>query len=173
MRLLLESSKKARALFCSRSVGAPAGEKRKRLELFDIITKNQLRTVRAVRAFADQENRAGHSALAEYCTRQGQKLEDIVENAWAIADAPHVLDSCTTLMDKLAKAAQGLPCKCDGQWQVGAEKILRHNAIDPLVFCRSICRALRLGAKRMANVAVVGNVCCGKSTLLEPLRVYL
>ena len=47
---------------------------------------------------------------------------------------------------------------------------LMNNGIDVHTFAHAVCAALHHGAKRGANVAVVGVAGCGKSALLEPLE---
>ena len=148
-----------------------AGRRRgQRQTLFEVISANGLRTVEALRAFAASEASAGRHTLAEYCTRQGHKLGDILDNAWAVADAPEQARAPKSLTDKLARAAEELPCECEGRWTAGACAVLGRNNINPDHFAQAVYRALAVGAKRGANVACVGEGGCGKSTLLEPLE---
>jgi hypothetical protein len=145
--------------------------KRKRLSLFEEIKGNDIQSVEALRAHAGREAEQGRNALAEYCARQGQKLEEVLSNVRSIIDAPRQLSGGkTTLVEKLQKAAVDLPCECRGQWAPGAAAILQRNGIEVQTFCSSVLRALHLGAKRGANVACVGAGGCGKSSLLEPLE---
>ena len=65
-------------------------------------------------------------------------------------------------------AAVELPCDCQGRCARGAEKILFRNGYSVGMFCEAVLTALRVGARRGANVACVGAGGCGKSTLLEP-----
>ena len=74
-------------------------------------------------------------------------------------------------MEKLQRAAQNLPCTCDGRWAPGATSILEWNSISVDEFCSAVCRALQLGSVRHVNVLCAGPRGCGKSTLLESLEL--
>lgn len=108
--------------------------------------------------------------MAELCTRSGRKLEEMLQSAWAVADAPAQLQGPGTLTDKLQEATTALPCVCGGRWIPGAVAVLQRNGIETTVFAKAVYRALSLGAARGANVACVGAGGCGKSTLLESLE---
>ena len=151
-----------------------AGDKRRRARapsLFDVVSTKRVRTVVELQRLANDEAAEGNPALAEFCTRQGHKLQDLLDNAWQIIEAPQrALDAQRTLMDTLRQAASDLTCVCAGRWPDGARLILRNNDIPVRTFCASAIKALTLGAKRGANVACVGRGGCGKSTLIEPLE---
>ena len=150
---------------------ASGGEKRKRMSVFDEICQHKLHTVTALRAHAMEEAKAGRSALAEYCTRQDAKLEDVLQGAWAVLGAAaELVAESKSLMDKLVDASVNLPCECGGRWAPGAAEHLRRNGIPVGAFCGAVLQALRIGAGRGSNVALIGEGGCGKSTLLEPLE---
>ena len=148
-------------------------QKRQRLSLFEVIKEHNLHSVTQLLAHACELSEKGSKDLAEFCSRQGHKLEEVVHNAWSVIGAPKkLLDEKKTLMDKLFYAASGSkPCVCGGRWAQGAEATLRWNMIDVGEFCRAVVTALRVGAKRGVNVACVGSGGCGKSTLLEVLEI--
>lgn len=166
---LLHKSHRAGSLLGGRQ--EPADQKRQRLCLFEEIQKHQLRSVVALQAHACNEYKAGRVALAEFCSRQGGKLEDLVANDWSVIEAPErAICVSASLIEKLWRASTELPCKCSGNWAAGAQDILARNYIDTFTFCGAVLEALRCGAKRGANVACIGLGGCGKSTLLEPLE---
>ena len=169
---LLEANQKSKMLLAARGDTQKAGEKRKRDNFYKIIVENQLRTTSAFRTFANKEAAAGRGEMAEFYTRCGHKLEDMLDNAWAIVEAPKEeisLQGCGSLLEKLEKAAVALPCLCGGAWPRGAAHILSRNRIDTMHFCAAVLRALKVGARRGANIACVGAKGCGKSTLIEAL----
>lgn len=147
--------------------------KRERLpSLYEVVKGNNLRTAQELQARACAEAAEGRTALAEYCTKNGSKLQEIVANVWGIVGSPEKLSATqTTLLQKLAVGA-ATTCTCKGCWAGGAEQILMSNMITPEVFCAAVRRALELGAKRGSNLACVGERGCGKSALLEPLERY-
>lgn len=164
---LLRASSKSGALNRKRLAGMDA-QKRKRLNLFEEIKANKLRSVDELEAHAATEAIAGRNALADFCSRQGDKVEAIISNAWKVIDAPLRLKvGSKTLFEKLVAASTELPCICGGVWAAGAEAVLARNGIPVPQFCGAVVRALKLGAVRGANVACVGDAGCGKSTLLQ------
>ena len=165
---LLESSKRAEELLCTRA--REQKEKPRRAGVFEDIATQRLRSVAELRTFAAREAAAGRHGLADFCTRQGHKLDDVLQHAWAVIDAPSQAGSTKTLLDKMADVAESSPCVCGGAWQRGAVDVLRRNRIDPAEFARAIHRALEHGARRSTNVACVGEGGCGKSSLLEALE---
>jgi hypothetical protein len=166
--LLMSSHKYSTLNDARRSHGE---QKRKRLSLFDEIQSHDLRTVTQFQAYACEQAKKGNNSLAEFCTRQGHKIEDLLRNTWNIVEAPTLLmKGKESLIDKMQKAAAELPCVCSGRWAPGAAAVLSLNAIDVKFFCSMVLRALRVGAKRGSNVACVGEGGCGKSTLLEALE---
>ena len=140
-------------------------------ELYQVIQNHNLKSVAAFQAHAFAEAAKGNFRLAEYCTKQGHKLQGAIDQAWAIQSAPTRLEwNSLTLLEKLAKKAETLQCECQGAWIPGAIKILTRNGHDPAVFCAAIRLALQLGARRGVNIACIGIGGCGKSALLEALE---
>ena len=154
------------------AAGVGSGKRERLPNLYQLVRTHDLRSVVAFRAHAAAEDTAGRGALAEYCTRQGRKLQELLDNAWAVADAPRELASAAnTLLDKLRHAAEDLPCLCGGSWIRGVTQILELNGFSVQGFCIAVCRALHFGAKRGAHIALVGPAGCGKSTLVEALEL--
>ena len=139
--------------------------------VFQVIKANGLRSATALEAYACAEESKGRAKLAEFCTKNGHKLPAMVHQAWAVMSAPERLAwSSMTLIEKLAKQAEALPCECAGSWTPGALAILERNEIPASAFAGAVRRALEVGARRGVNVACVGAGGCGKSTLIEPLE---
>ena len=165
---LLESGRKYAAIRGAKQ--QEEAQKRRRLSVFQDIASHNLRTAGELRVHAAGEAVAGRHNLADFCTRQGHKLEEVVENAWAVIEAPSQAGSATTLLGKMQHTAETQPCVCSGAWIPGAMKVLHRNGIDPAVFTGAVYQALEHGALRGTNVACVGAGGCGKSTLLEALE---
>jgi len=170
---LLEAGRRsARANQGRRGGNAAAQQKRERApKLFEVIAQQKVQSGVEMRELAHKEAKAGRPALAEWCTRQGHKIDQVVANANAVLDAPDAAArSRLSRMDKLRDAADHVPCCCDGKWEAGAARILKGNKIPANAFCGAVLRALQLGARRTCNLACVGVGGCGKSSLLEPLE---
>ena len=171
---LEKSRASARGLSRRAPQDAACGEaKRKRVpDLYALIKEKEFRSVLDVQLYANEEAANGNGALAEYCTRNGHKLQGMLDSAIAVMDAPQKsLDAKLTRVEKLQRAAQTLPCQCGGRWAPGAANVLQWNSISVDVFCNAVCRALQLGAVRHVNIACIGPKGCGKSTLLESLEL--
>ena len=149
-----------------------APQKRERApDVFELVQTKRFRTAMDLKEHACEEAAAGRPALAQWCTRRGGMVQEFIDNAWGVLDAPQrALRSKRTRTEILQAAARDLRCVCGGVWRAGAESILAANNIDKHDFCKAVCRALSLGAVRGANVACVGRGGCGKSTLFEPLE---
>lgn len=153
--------------------GAGDKTKRERLpSLFELIQEHNIRTPQQLQARACTDAAEGRTALAEYCTKNGGKLQEIIANALGVMEAPaKISEAPLTLMQKLAAVAANGQCSCGGCWAEGAKAILDANRIDPAVFCGAVRYALEMGARRGVNIACVGERGCGKSTLLESLEL--
>jgi hypothetical protein len=152
---LLEASARSDAI---RTCKKDLSKKRERApDLYNLVHEKRFRTALDLQAHAAKEALDGRFALAEWCTRKGEDLEDLVDNAWAVMDAPQrAVEAKRTRLDKLKVAAAELPCICGGAWRPGAEQILVGNGISVDVFGKAVCRALHYGAMRGVNVACVG-----------------
>ena len=108
--------------------------------------------------------------MAEFCTNCGEdKLGDLVRSAVAVLEAPKVLALKTSSrMDLLRRAASEMSCTCEGVWMPGARQVLENQGEDVGQFCRDVCRAFELGARRGVNMAIIGEPGCGKSMIFEP-----
>ena len=52
--------------------------------IFEVVKDNELRTLADFQQFANKEAQEGRVALAEYYTRNGSKVETMIQNAWAV-----------------------------------------------------------------------------------------
>ena len=88
---LLRRSRKGASLFSSRTCGAsgpcPGGQKRKRFSLFEVIQAGNVTTAEELRAIAGKEAIAGNVQLAEFCSRQGNRIEEVVASARSVIEA--------------------------------------------------------------------------------------
>ena len=148
------------------------GPKRIRVaDVYELVRAGGFRHALALQAHAEGLARQGDSALAEFCTTHGTvRLQDHLNAAWAVIDAPCAMAAAPTRLGKLRECAASRSCICDGTWKAGAAFVLENNGEDVRRFGRYICRALAIGAKRGANIAVIGVPGSGKSTILQPLE---
>ena len=172
LRRLLEAGATHERAFQGRKRRADgAAEEHVSRNVYQVIKANGLRSAEAFQAHACAEESKGRGKLAEFCTKNGHKLQAMVDQAWAVVSAPERLAwNALTLVEKLAKQAGALPCECAGAWAPGALAILERNEIPASAFTGAVRRALEVGARREVNVACVGAGGCGKSALLEPFE---
>ena len=155
------------------ALGVLGGQrKRPRVDsVFELVKKHRIKKLAEMEIIGHREAGEGSSAVAELCTRTGHKMQQLIDNANRVIDAPKLLEeSGLTLMDKLRRGAAHLDCECGGAWIDGAVDVLDRNKITPQCFAKAILRALELGAKRGVSVGIVGKAGCGKSMLVEPLE---
>ena len=156
------------------AAGSGGGEAPKRVrvtDIYEIVRTGGFRHALALQAHAESLARAGDPSLAQFCTRHGTlRLQEHLNAAWAVLDAPRALTPAPTRLEKLKACAAEGRCVCGGLWQAGAAFVLSNNGEDPRVFGRDVCRALALGAKRGVHLGLVGEPGSGKSMIFQPLE---
>ena len=144
-------AQEANAAQAGRRATSASGQKRGRARapnIFDIVSKKRVRTVSELQCLVAEEAQQGNAALAQFCTRQGHKLEELLNNAWHVLEAPQrALESQRTLIQRMRQAACDLPCLCGGLWTGGAAFILHHNGIPLHAFAGAVIKALTFGRK--------------------------
>lgn len=84
--------------------------------------EHNLTTVEQFHAYASKEADAGRGALAEYVTRNGKKVEEVIANALQVVDAPRrLVASQMSLYEMLQAAAKDKPCLCASRWVRGVK----------------------------------------------------
>ena len=153
---------------------AAPGETAKRIrvaDIYDIVRAGGFRHALALQAHAEVLSRQGDVSLARFCTSHGTtRLQEHLNAAWAVIDAPTSLVPTPTRLEKLKECAMYHRCVCGGVWKAGAAFVLENNGEDAALFGRDVCRALALGAKRGVHMAIVGEPGSGKSMILQPLE---
>ena len=84
--VLLQASRKSMMLNSCRH-GDIRAKRPRAPSVYELVKNKSIETVDALQAFAE-EAQAIRPALAEYCIRQGHKLDDQLTNAWAVVGAP-------------------------------------------------------------------------------------
>ena len=184
LRRLLEAGARSSRAYGGRRARAASGagseagsvptETPKRLrvgDVYGVVRSGGFRHALALQAHAENLAQQGDPSLAQFCTTHGTvRLQEHLNAAWAVLDAPRSLAAAPTRMAKLRQFASSEPCICQGIWKAGAAFVLVNNGEDTKLFGRDVCRALALGAKRGMNMAIVGEPGSGKSMILQPLE---
>lgn len=143
-----------------------------KLQVLDIIRHNKLWSETLIYAHAASEEAAGRRGLVAFLSENDQ-VEVLIRKAQLLTDAPKlVAKACLSLIEQLQSARASQPCTCpvQGQWLAMAQEILHHNGLTG-VFEQAVYRALAEGRKKKNNVFIVGESNCGKSFLLNPLKM--
>ena len=138
-------------------------------DLYEMVGKTGVRTADQFQAHAHDMACQGEARLAEYCTIVGTMLQQNLDAAWAVHEAPGRLAAAAPDRICRLRRAAGFACTCDGLWIPGAIRILNLNGDSAIEFGHDVHVALALGAKRGANMALIGPPGIGKSMLFEPL----
>lgn len=154
------------------TTGLPTGKRIRSGDVYAIVSRtgSNVRTALDLQSLAAKTASQGDSRLAEFCTAMGQeKLERLVHGAVSVLGAPENLRlKESSRMELFRQAASKNPCECKGVWIPGVLWILGIQKEPVGAFCRDVCRALEVGARRGTNFAIVGEPGCGKSTPFEP-----
>ena len=141
------------------------------LEICDFITKHNIKSEKELYAVASERRADGENDLAEYVTRFPKTLNDIIASAWKLNDSANsVKEKRIPRMDRI-KLAAAEPCVagCNGQWHRCATKVLRKNAIHPVVFASALHKLLLEGRGKYRNILITGPANCAKTFILSPV----
>ena len=140
-------------------------------DVFSFVKETGVRTVDQLRERAHVQAQEGDKRLAEFCTvHKEEDLVNYLAGAWAVHDAPQRATAARPVdrITKLRHAAAG-QCTCGGRWIDLITFVLQNNGEDVQAFCTDVFTALSVGARRGANMAIIGPPGCGKSTVFEAL----
>jgi len=162
----------ARKLKCPVGTDSPGNAKRVRVsDVYQIVRAGGFRHALALQAHAEGLAHAGDSSLAQFCTTHGTaRLQEHLNAAWAVLEAPKAMSAAPTRLAKMQECATHRGCVCQGVWKSGAAFVLNHHGEDPKRFGMDVCKALALGARRGVNMALFGEPGSGKSMILQPLE---
>ena len=124
LKKLLEVGRRSQSANACKTQSSQSQKRSRAPSIFEIVNTKRVKTLQDLQHLASSEAEAGNSSLAEYCTRQGHKLQDQLDNAWAVVDSKRRTDYAKmSLMEKLKDAAVSQSCVCQGRWATGALQI--------------------------------------------------
>ena len=149
--------------------------KSKRLSNFDvanIIVENKLRSRLDVLVRAKSSFEKGDRRLYEFVLNRGdKKLNDLLDTVWELETAKEKQERASMSRIDILKEQLSVGCTCEGQWLECALQILDKNCIDRSVFANAIVKLLVMGRGKGRNIYITGPANCGKTFILDPLRV--
>ena len=138
-------------------------------DLYALVLHTNIRTAMALKVHAQALASQGKPQLAEFCTVRGADLQELLDSAWSVHEAPRQTLVADGGRMQTLRAATEHPCTCSGVWIPGASFVLHNNGESVPDFCSDVARALIVGARRGVNLAIVGGPGMGKSMLFESL----
>ena len=142
--------------------------------MYEIVVEKQIRSVTELHALAREQKSLGKTDLAEFIlNRVPRVVSDIVKTAWDMEHAEATLQRSRKSRMLLLEEAGESDCVdgCDGQWRLCAQEILEENDIGVELFRTAVNELLLRGRGKNRNLLLTGPTNCGKSFLLNPLKV--
>lgn len=151
--------------------------KKRRLSAFEvseIVVEKEIKNVTELQALAYQQKREGKTDLAEFIVNRAPRVfADIVNTAWEMEEVYARLQRSRKTRVQLLHEVGESDCVrgCDGQWRLCAEEILGNNGISVQLFRTAVSDLILHGRGKNRNLLLNGSTNCGKSFLLNPLKV--
>eukprot|EP00794_Sanderia_malayensis_P006610 gene6610-biopygen5384 len=159
----------------TKSVYVPHRKRRiSNLEVSDIVLKNKIRKDVALLALANEQKVEGKNDLAEWVlSHQAKARAELISSTWGMQEASaKLLRQQTKRLDVIAQAVQKECISgCNGNWLNAAKELLRSNHIHPYVFADALRALLEKGRGKNRNILIIGPANCGKTFMLEPLKL--
>ena len=162
--------KKRRGAASGDGAGGEASETRFRGgDIYALALNKNIRTSMALKVHAQMLASQGNPQLAEFCTVRCADLQQLLDSAWSVHEAPR--QSLVADGGRMAtlRAATQQACVCSGVWIPGAAFVLHNNRESVPDFCSDVAKAFLMGARRGVNLAIIGGPGMGKSMLFESL----
>ena len=153
------------------------GKRRKRaltiFEVSQLIQAKRFTTRLQLVSLAAQQNREGHTALAEFIANRGSKaVDEALSVAKEFAEAEAKLARSNKTRIELLCDMEQRACSdgCGGRWLTAAVEVLESNGILVSSFCSAVYAALKDGRGKYRNVFIHGPANSGKTFILSPLK---
>ena len=148
-------------------------KKRKRLtsfEVSEIVVEKRLKTVAELQALAHQQKVNGKTDLAEFIVSRSPR---VVAGKEGREGASAVIERSRKSRMQLLQEAGETDCVegCNGQWRICAEEVLSNNRIPVRIFGDAVKELLTKGRGKNRNILLTGSTNCGKTFLLNPLKI--
>ena len=123
---------------------------------------------------AIEQNRERKSSLAQFIANRGNKAVDkAIELAKELSQAEsQSLNTKKTRIELLQEqTVSACAAVCRGRWLDAAEQLLQRHTIIKDDFCSAVYTTLAKGRRKYRNIFIHGDMNCGKSVILSPLKV--
>ena len=142
------------------------------LDVSSIITSNGIDSKLHLLALAKKKQTDGDSRLYEFVLNRGEKrVNELIQSVWAMETAQQTLERRSMSRIDVLKKAYNDKCVCQGEWLECAKEILHNNGIEQNIFAHAIVKLLAMGRGKGRNIYITGPANCGKTFILDPLRI--
>ena len=159
----------------STSAGKTTATENRRLSNLDVsgmIISNGIDSKLHLLALAKKNKTDGDSRLYEFVLNKGEKkVSELIQSVWSMEVAQQTLERRSMSRIDLLKRAYNDKCVCQGEWLECAKEILHKNGIQRSIFADAIVKLLAMGRGKGRNIYIAGPANCGKTFILDPLRV--
>ena len=143
-------------------------------DLLTIIQEKKLKSRIEVMSLASRLQLQGNCTLTKFITNRGSKcVDNALSLAKELAESTEILlRQCKSRLailreELLRECATG----CEKSWLNCAVEVVSQNGIDVPAFAKAIFDLLQLGRGKFRNIYIHGPANCGKSFILQPLKL--
>ena len=137
-----------------------------------IVFRNKICARIDLLALAKRQSQHGDTLLYDFVLNRGEKkLKELVDTVWEVETAADNIQRSKLSRLQILQQPITTPCICSGEWLQCAIEILNKNSIEIAVFSDAIIKLLVMGRGKGRNIYICGPANCGKTFILDPLRV--
>ena len=141
-------------------------------EVAKIVLQNKIRVRIYLLALGKRQSRHGDTLLYDFVfNRSEKKLKELVDTVWEVEAAADKIQRSKLSRLQILQLQITTPCICSGEWLQCANEIWNKNSIERAVFSHAIIKLLLMGRGKGCNIYISGPANCGKTFILDPLRV--
>ena len=143
-------------------------------DLLKIVQQRKFTSRLQIFSLAANLQAEGNDSLARFIANRGSKcIENALMLAKELKEAPVQLQRQSKTRLELLRAFLDGPCvaECDEQWLRCAIEVVQQNGIELAAFATAVYQLLKLGRGKYRNIFIHGPANCGKSFLLQPLKL--
>ena len=142
------------------------------VEVSNIIVSHSIDSKLHLLALAKKRKTNGDSRLYECVWNKGEKrVNELMQSVWSLKRAQQTLDRRSMSRTDLLKKAYNNTCVCQGEWLQCAKQSLCNNGIQRSIFADAVITLFAMGRWKGRNIYITGPANCGKTFILDPLRV--
>ena len=144
------------------------------LEVSEFLVQQNITSQTELFAVANEQKNQGKKDLANFVlSRSSKNLNEVMENTWRMFNSEKdLVRERTSRMEMIKEFAEKL-CdeRCNGEWFVCAQEVLRNNNIHSYVYANALFELLTFGRGKFRNILIVGPANSAKTFLLSPLQI--